>query len=88
MKIKGKVTKVHFEGVEVCPEEFLKSLRKKWLSDIEIPSECYINTDGEWESWEDTHGSGAYTQYGKALATDQQVEEAFRTMLGLVRGVI
>lgn len=88
MKINGtRVTRERVE-VEVHPIRMVEALRKALLTDPSFgaPSDAeYINADGVWESWIDTHGSGITTRHGRATPEQIQVMSALDLISKKVR---
>ena len=75
MKIEGRQTKL--VEVDVSPSHFIETLKKLWRKDIGVKSDWYINSEGFWEEWEDTHASGFRIQHRQATAEEIEMEKSF-----------
>lgn len=71
MQVKGVERKETVVTVEINPKEVVDKIKQKWLEKLKLPDH-YINSDGHWEHWIDTHGSGI-TTVGRE-ATDEEKE--------------
>lgn len=87
MKVEAKITKVEYEEVEIDPAEVIQKLKNKWISESKIKGD-YINAEGIWESWIDTHGSGIYKEYEKATDLEKLIYESFDIVLSVCRNKI
>jgi len=83
MRVNGKITHTSTEVVDVDPLEVLKNIKCKWMLDREVSSYWYINSEGCWEDWEDTHSSGITTTHRPATEQEVTVWKAFKDIESL-----
>ena len=84
MRVNGTITSVKQESVEVNPSEVVEKIKLDWMKSIDVHSYWYINQEGEWEDWEDTHGSGITTKHRQATTEEMNNWELFKQFEGLV----
>lgn len=88
MQIVGRRTEVTKVNVDIDPIEVIEKLQAKFVNSCQDPQMMggkYINSDGCWESWIDTHGSGITTTYRKATEEEIKTMEAFEIMRTVIR---
>jgi hypothetical protein len=86
MQINVDVVKTEKVAVQVKPKEILRQLHWEWVCKNSPCNAEYINKDGIWESWVDTgHGSGLTQYYGEATESQKVINEAFKTVLGVLK---
>lgn len=84
MIVEATVTKREQVNVEIDPLKVVSGLHEKWLSKLGM-SECYVNQDGNWEHWEDGHGSGNYTTHRAATEDEVVINKSFKTVAEVVK---
>ena len=87
MIVRGEiVTKPETASVKVDPVGILRQLHWDWVcNNAPSPQAEYINSDGVWESWDDTGGSGLYRRYGDATEHQKAVDAAFKIVLSEIK---
>lgn len=82
MQINGTKTIVERALVEVDPEEVINQLQVRWKNELpDLPRSAeYINHEGVWESWENTHGSGITRHYRSATEDEIVQHKSFAFM--------
>lgn len=84
MKVKGIHTETYEVDVLVNPREILQKLYKEWVTASVGKNWWYINREGYWEEWEDTHGSGITEVHREATEQEKETNKAFEVLLGIV----
>ena len=77
MIIEGTITRKSTESVNVNPSEVIKKLKNAWMVRCGVNTYWYLDTEGFWESWQDTHGSGIYDTHRKATEEEVVTWQAF-----------
>ena len=85
MKVRAEVVDISYREVKVNASEVFKQMQLKWIKEIGRRSDQYINRDGIWESWEDTHGSGIYYQHGAASDQEVTIYNAFKLLEEVIK---
>lgn len=83
MQVLGRRTEVTKVHVDIDPKDVIDQLQRKFVNSCKDPLMMggeYINQDGYWESWQDTHGSGITQVYRKATEEEVKTMEAFKIM--------
>lgn len=81
MKIKGTKTELVDVEVPFCTliDTVVDTTRVRYLKEIGIPPASYINPKtGQWETWEDGHGSGSTERHRLATVEETYNMERFR----------
>jgi hypothetical protein len=84
VKIKAEVKETKHVSVDINPVEILTQLKNGWKNSLNVKGE-YINEDGVWETWYDTHGSGLYETFDAATEEQIEITKAFATVVDVVR---
>lgn len=85
MKVDAEVRTTERVKVEINPVEVIERLHWKWVQESGPKEAEYINRDGAWESWVDTHGSGITNLHGKASDEQIEADKAFKLVLKIVK---
>jgi len=88
MQIVGRRTEVTKVNVDIDPIEVIDKLQTKFVNSCKDPEMMggeYINQEGFWESWQDTHGSGITEVYRKATDEEIKTMEAFKIMRTVIQ---
>jgi hypothetical protein len=84
MRVNGTITSVIQESVEVNPSDVISQIKLDWMKSIDVCSYWYINQEGVWEDWEDTHGSGITNEHRQATLDEIHKWVLFKQFEGLV----
>lgn len=82
MQMKGSVTEVKTVYVDIAPNDMIEALKARWKQNTTDRGE-YINSDGQWETWHDIHGSGITEIHRQATDEEVRVWEAFKILSSL-----
>lgn len=80
MEISAIETTSRRVNVSVRLESVFDELRAKLTKSFKVVPQAYVNTSGDWETWEDTHGSGIYRTVRKATAREIKLMNAFNML--------
>lgn len=86
--VKIQATRTEYLEVEVSKRDLFEkavALVKRTVIPNGIPSDAYINDRGEWEDWEDGHGSGFTTRHRPATEAEAREFQIVREFEQLVR---
>jgi hypothetical protein len=88
MRIIGSKTITEDLEIDVDPCQIVRDLRHQWMVDVsntkisdkDPPTFGYINHNGQWEHWENGHGSGYTYDYRKATPEEVAMDSLFHTL--------
>ncbi len=78
MKVRAEVITRENVDVEINVNDVFTNILSKLRTESNVPSDAYINNNGEWESWDDLggRGSGLTTVHRPATATERSLYES------------
>lgn len=86
MQVNASIHRTERTQVEIDPRDVVKQLREKYIRELPDLTKNgeraeYINQDGHWEVWIDTHGSGITYKLREATDQEKETMKAFDIVL-------